>query len=170
MKLKLIECQTKGDTETELAIDTPDLEKYTAECGCPVHIVSQEFDGTVFERLDVDEKYFPMVARNYDQAFFGVPPESLSPIGLEMNADRDDSGSSSSANEDTITADEKYWDSPTCSLFGDDNPVDFGDEKATKTALVAARQIEARVKQGSTLVSRVMPETRDLFCFMVNEN
>jgi hypothetical protein len=57
-----------------------------AECGCPYQISSQQDSEVIFKELDAEEKYFPMVARDYDQAFFGVPPEASHPAAPDSNA------------------------------------------------------------------------------------
>ena len=57
----------------------PADQTYVAECGCQFQFVSQGASGAAFKGLDPEEKYFPMVARDYDQAFFGVPPEAIQP-------------------------------------------------------------------------------------------
>ena len=49
-------------------------------CKCPPQDVSQEASMYVFKELNVEEKYFPMVARVGEQSFFGQPPEPISPL------------------------------------------------------------------------------------------
>ncbi len=44
-----------------------------AECGCPYQTLSEGDSGAVFAGLNSEEECFPMVSRDYNQAFFGVP-------------------------------------------------------------------------------------------------
>jgi hypothetical protein len=163
MRLRLIEINEKDEAEIDLTIDFLDTEECTDECGCPLQIVSQELDSIVFAGLDVEEKYFPMIARNYHQAFFGVPPESLQPTGLEPDAEMDNSGSSStSTDEDSATADDEDSDE-TVIWHSNDTPVADDDEEVTETAVATPGQVEAVAKQVLTPVRHFMPETRDLF-------
>jgi hypothetical protein len=149
MKLRLTETQLKEETETDLTIDIPDKEESIDKCGCPLQIVSAEFDSTVFEGLDVEEKYFPMIARNYHQSFFGVPPESIQPTGLEPDANMNDSDSSSSSPIiDSATADDEDSDEPV-SWHSNDTPV-ADDDEVTETAVATPGQVEAVAKQGLT--------------------
>ncbi|KAK0130027.1 hypothetical protein ONS96_000565 [Cadophora gregata f. sp. sojae] len=53
-------------------------------CGCPEKVVSQKDFGATFSRLNLDEAYFPMIARNDFQAFFGLPPRSLKPQTIQV--------------------------------------------------------------------------------------
>jgi hypothetical protein len=57
------------------------------DCNCPYQIVSQGDAGVVFQELDPQEEYFPMVARDYDQAFFGVPPKAIRPAAPQPDFD-----------------------------------------------------------------------------------
>lgn len=50
-----------------------------SECGCPFAIIPQKNGGVVFDELDSNEEYFPVVSRYHDQAFLGVPPKSIRP-------------------------------------------------------------------------------------------
>lgn len=50
-----------------------------AECGCPYQTLSEGDPGAVFTGLNSEEAYFPMVSRDYNQAFFGVPPKAVRP-------------------------------------------------------------------------------------------
>ncbi|KAN0098386.1 hypothetical protein V8E51_014049 [Hyaloscypha variabilis] len=68
-----------GKDEADLMDWLPADQTYVAECGCQFQFVSQGASGAAFKGLDPEEKYFPMVARDYDQAFFGVPPEAIQP-------------------------------------------------------------------------------------------
>jgi hypothetical protein len=54
-------------------------DKGITECGCSYQIVSRGDSGILFQGLDPEEAYFPMVARDYDEAFFGIPPEAIRP-------------------------------------------------------------------------------------------
>jgi hypothetical protein len=61
-------------------------DKGITECGCSYQIVSQGDSGVLFQELDPEEAYFPMVARDYDQAFFGFPPKAIRPAALQPAA------------------------------------------------------------------------------------
>jgi hypothetical protein len=61
-------------------------DKGIAECGCSYQIVSQGDSGILFQGLEPEEAYFPMVARDYDQAFFGFPPEAIRPAAPQSAA------------------------------------------------------------------------------------
>ena len=61
-------------------------DKSIAECGCSYQIVSQGDSGILFQGLDPEEAYFPMVARDYEQAFFGFPPEAIRPAAPQSAA------------------------------------------------------------------------------------
>jgi hypothetical protein len=50
-----------------------------AECGCPYQTLSEGDPGALFTGLNSEEAYFPMVSRDYNQAFFGVPPKAVRP-------------------------------------------------------------------------------------------
>ena len=50
-----------------------------AECGCPYQALSEGDPGALFTGLNSEEAYFPMVSRDYNQAFFGVPPKAVRP-------------------------------------------------------------------------------------------
>ena len=50
-----------------------------AECGCPYQTLSGGDPGAIFKGLNSEEAYFPMVSRDYNQAFFGVPPKAVRP-------------------------------------------------------------------------------------------
>ncbi|CZT07834.1 uncharacterized protein RCO7_10885 [Rhynchosporium graminicola] len=56
----------------------------TNPCQCPQKIVSQKDFGANFDDLDHKQHYFPMVSRNDCNAFFGLAPESLSPIAISI--------------------------------------------------------------------------------------
>jgi len=58
-------------------MSNPNLENEgVAECGCPYQTLSEGDPGAVFTGLNSEELYFPMVSRDYNQAFFGVPPKA----------------------------------------------------------------------------------------------
>jgi len=68
------------ENDADANMDLPSVDnKGIADCGCLYQIVSPRDSGVVFQELDPQEEYFPMVARDYDQAFFGVPPEAIRP-------------------------------------------------------------------------------------------
>ncbi|KAH7305638.1 hypothetical protein BKA65DRAFT_560112 [Rhexocercosporidium sp. MPI-PUGE-AT-0058] len=50
-----------------------------ANCGCRFSVVSQRFGKLTFKKLDCNDTYFPMIARNYDHSFFGTPPPPIKP-------------------------------------------------------------------------------------------
>lgn len=65
-----------------------------AECGCMYDVVSHDDSGVTFQGLDPEEEYFPMVSRNSNLAFFGVPPQAIRPTqtphtGSDGSADSD---------------------------------------------------------------------------------
>ncbi|KAL5364285.1 hypothetical protein BJX96DRAFT_157091 [Aspergillus floccosus] len=51
-----------------------------ALCGCPQTFAPQSCKVAVFRNLDHSQKYYPMVALNYEKAFYGVPPHVASPL------------------------------------------------------------------------------------------
>jgi hypothetical protein len=62
-------------------MSNPTLESEgVAECGCPYQTPSEGDPGAVFTGLNSEELYFPMVSRDYNQAFFGVPPKVVCPV------------------------------------------------------------------------------------------
>ena len=76
----------KAETLKEDDADLSKEGKGIAECGCSYQIVSQGDSGILFQGLDPEEAYFPMVARDYDEAFFGFPPEAIRPAAPQSAA------------------------------------------------------------------------------------
>jgi hypothetical protein len=76
----------KAETLKEDDADLSKEDKGIAECGCSYQIVSQGDSGILFQGLDPEEAYFPMVARDYDEAFFGFPPEAIRPAAPQSAA------------------------------------------------------------------------------------
>jgi hypothetical protein len=65
-------------------MSNPTLESEgVAECGCPYQTLSEGDPGAVFTGLNSEEAYFPMVSRDYNQAFFGVPPKAVRPAAAK---------------------------------------------------------------------------------------
>jgi hypothetical protein len=50
-----------------------------SKCGCPEKLVSLKDSETVFYDLDQQESYFPMVSTIDPNAFFALPPASITP-------------------------------------------------------------------------------------------
>jgi hypothetical protein len=65
------------------------------DCGCPERVVLQKDSRVIFGNLE-DEDYFPMIARTYSQAFYGLPPKALRPTHLQMILPKLSTGISSS--------------------------------------------------------------------------
>jgi hypothetical protein len=76
----------KAETLNEDDAGLSKEDKGIAECSCSYQIVSQGDSGILFQELDPEEAYFPMVARDYDQAFFGFPPEAIRPAAPQSAA------------------------------------------------------------------------------------
>jgi len=59
---------------------------HAAGCGCPLQKVSQGNSQATFNDLDLEEEYFPMIARTDPQSFFGLPPRGIKPTRLEARS------------------------------------------------------------------------------------
>jgi hypothetical protein len=53
--------------------------RVSGKCDCQEKVVSRKHFKAIFEGLDPEEHYFPMVSRTDPQAFFGHPPQSVRP-------------------------------------------------------------------------------------------
>jgi hypothetical protein len=62
-----------------------EVSNQTGGCGCPEKVVSLKDSRAVFDGLDHQEKYFPMVARTDSQAFFAPPPNAVCPKAPDMD-------------------------------------------------------------------------------------
>ena len=50
-----------------------------AGCGCPEQVVSLKDSSVVFEGLNQQEEYFPMISTVSPQSFYGLPPAAIRP-------------------------------------------------------------------------------------------
>jgi len=58
-----------------------------AGCGCPEQVVPLKNSSVIFEGLNEQEKYFPMISTVSPQSFYGLPPAAIQPAILEESAD-----------------------------------------------------------------------------------
>ena len=75
-----LKAETSKAEITDATMSNPAIENEgVAECGCPYQTLSEGDPGAVFTGLNSEEAYFPMISRDYNQAFFGVPPKAVHP-------------------------------------------------------------------------------------------
>ncbi|KAF8853690.1 hypothetical protein BDZ45DRAFT_806466 [Acephala macrosclerotiorum] len=112
-------------TVSNASSSDPEGEVGTAVCGCPYKVTSQKDGGCVFQKLDIAERYFPMVARDYNRAFFGVPPLSVQPaksLIKKRDGSQDSDASLGSAGHEPETFQRPRSEStPNNSVLEDDN-------------------------------------------------
>lgn len=62
--------------------DGPETSSYENDgtCGCRRVVVNYPSRRAVFSELDPTEQYFPMIAREEEQSFYGTPPEAMQPV------------------------------------------------------------------------------------------
>jgi hypothetical protein len=112
----------------------------TAECGCPSKMASPQDSGVVFQGLDPEEQYFPMVARNYDQAFFGVPPEAIrpsAPAGNDISSTAHSNSRASSRSSDSSRNEIHCSSNTEDNALSIANFVDGQSEKSSRSTTVS---------------------------------
>ena len=132
-------------------------------CGCPHSVVSQNESHVVFLGLNNKEKYFSLVARNYDQAFFAVPPGSMKPSifnAKDEGFEDDDDGTEDDASRDSDSEIVCLNPMDVTAEAAKDTPSSSCKVKYDKTGILDKVQLDVGIKAEKVCLS-LEPKVRN---------